>query len=351
MRFGSLCSGVEAVSLGWEGLGHVPAFFAEIDPFCSAVLKHHWPAVPNLGNIASPDFGDRARQCGPIDVLVAGTPCQAFSVAGHQKGFEDERGNLTIHFLRIVGQLRPQWLLWENVPGVLTNDRGRTFGAILGQVAQLGYRWAYRVLDAQYFGVPQKRRRLFLVGHLGGRPLPDQVLFEPEGQGRRIETYDRSRKDAVAVPPGGPGGVRPFRAPGAAPLVVAFYHHSGLDQVPQEDICPPLTIGSGTGANAPAIAHRHSDGHCVVRRLTPLECERLQGMPDHHTLVPYRSRWKKEHLDEVTAHLASLLGRPVSIEEARSYAVDSLRYRAIGNSMAVPVLRWIGQGLASVCED
>ena len=183
MRYGSICSGIEAASVAWHPLGWEPAWFSEIDTFPSAVLNHRFPGVPNHGDFTQilRDESHPARSV-PIDVLVGGTPCQAFSVAGLRRGFDDDRGNLTLEFCRLVGLLRPKWVVWENVPGVLSIDGGRAFGSILGAFRELGYGFAYRILDAQHFGVPQRRRRIFLVGHSGGDwRAPATVLFEPEG--------------------------------------------------------------------------------------------------------------------------------------------------------------------------
>lgn len=192
--FGSVCSGIEAASVAWEPLGWRAAFFAEIEPFPAAVLRHHWPEVPNYGDMTRfKDWPDHSGKDGhdgkaepdggvgpAIDVLVGGTPCQSFSVAGLRKGLDDPRGNLALTFLAIAARYRPRWVVWENVPGVLSSGGGRDFGAFLGGLGQLGYGWAYRVLDAQYFGVAQRRRRVFVVGHLGDERCAQAVLFERE---------------------------------------------------------------------------------------------------------------------------------------------------------------------------
>ena len=167
----SVCSGIEAASVAWEPLGWTPNCFAEIDPFACAVLKQRFPKVPNRGDFTT--IKDERT-----DLLVGGTPCQDFSVAGLRAGLDAPRGNLTLEFLALAGRMRPQWLVWENVPGVLSIDGGRTFGTILGLLGQLGYGYAYRVLDAQYCGVPQQRRRVFVVGYLGDWRPPAAVLFE-----------------------------------------------------------------------------------------------------------------------------------------------------------------------------
>jgi len=173
----SVCSGIEAASAAWHPLGWRPLAFAEIEPFPCAVLKHHYPNVPNLGDLTKHHEWPELRP----DVLVGGTPCQAFSVAGLRKGLADPRGNLTLVFLGLVARMRPRWVVWENVPGVLL-DRTGAFGALLGGLAELGYGWAYRVLDAQYFGVPQRRRRVFIVGRRSGDTSAAEVLFKSEGR-------------------------------------------------------------------------------------------------------------------------------------------------------------------------
>ena len=176
MKYGSICSGIEAATVAWHGLGWEPAFFSEIDNFPRAVLQHHYPNVPLHGDFTTIN-GD---EYGHVDLLVGGTPCQDFSVAGLRAGFAGERGNLTLEFARLVDRMRPQWVVWENVPGVLSIDGGRAFGAFLGALAEIGYGFAYRILDAQYFGVAQRRRRVFVVGYLGDWRRAAAVLFERE---------------------------------------------------------------------------------------------------------------------------------------------------------------------------
>ena len=174
MIYGSVCSGIEAASVAWHPLGWKPAFFSEIEAFPRAVLSHHFPEVPLHGDFTTIQAGDYR----PIDLLVGGTPCQSFSIAGLRKGLDDDRGNLALEYLRLADRLRPQWLVWENVPGVLSSNGGRDFGAFLGGLVELGYGFAYRVLDAQFFGVAQRRRRVFVVGYLGDWRPAAAVLFE-----------------------------------------------------------------------------------------------------------------------------------------------------------------------------
>ena len=157
MKYGSICSGIEAASVAWSQLGWQCEFVSEIEPFPCAVLKHHHPNVPNYGDMTKHENWPKHD----IDVLVGGTPCQAFSVAGLRAGLADPRGNLTLVFLSIVEQYRPRWVVWENVPGVLSDGTG-AFGSFLGGLANIGYGFAYRVLDAQYFGLAQRRKRVFV---------------------------------------------------------------------------------------------------------------------------------------------------------------------------------------------
>lgn len=176
MRFLSVCSGIEAASVAWEPLGWEAAAFAEIEPFPSAVLKHHYPDTPNLGDMTTIDHG----KLGPIDLLVGGTPCQSFSIAGLRKGLGDDRGNLALEFVRLALSTRPRWIIWENVPGVLSSNGGRDFGSLLGALGEIGYGFAHRILDAQFFGVAQRRRRVFVIGYLGDWRPPAAVIFERE---------------------------------------------------------------------------------------------------------------------------------------------------------------------------
>jgi DNA (cytosine-5)-methyltransferase 1 len=201
LRYLSVCSGIEAATVAWAPLGWQCAGVSEIEPFPRAVLQQRLGAVPvefddhrwTEGSNITPLFGDftqiQEHHVGPIDLLVGGTPCQSFSVAGKRLGLDDPRGNLTLEFLALARRLQPRWLVWENVPGVLSHDRGRTFGTFLALLAECGFeRWAYRVLDAQYcrvgrFGraVPQRRRRVFVVGYSGTDDIhPRAVLFDRE---------------------------------------------------------------------------------------------------------------------------------------------------------------------------
>jgi DNA (cytosine-5)-methyltransferase 1 len=175
MKYLSLCSGIEAATVAWHPLGWEAVAYSEIERFPSEVLAHHYPNTPNLGDMTK--FKEWTN-VSDVDVLVGGTPCQSFSVAGLRKGLDDPRGNLMLTYLAIAKRYRPNWLVWENVPGVLSSNGGRDFGSFLGGLAECGYGFAYRVLDAQFFGVAQRRRRVFVVGYLGDWRLAAAVLFE-----------------------------------------------------------------------------------------------------------------------------------------------------------------------------
>jgi DNA (cytosine-5)-methyltransferase 1 len=196
MKYLSVCSGIEAASKAWEPIGWEPVAFSEIEPFPAAVLKHHWPKVQNLGDMTK--YEQWNIQSGTIDLLVGGTPCQSFSVAGLRQGLKDPRGNLMLTYLAIAERLKPRWLVWENVPGVLSSNGGKDFGSFLGALGELGYEWAYRVLDAQWFGVAQRRRRVFVVAHLGKGNLAAKVLFESESV-RRNPAPSRETRQGVAT--------------------------------------------------------------------------------------------------------------------------------------------------------
>ena len=433
--YGSVCSGVEAASVAWEPLGFKPAWFAEIEPFPSEVLKQRFPNVPNLGDMTK-IYEKEAFQSNDIDLLVGGTPCQSFSVAGLRKGLADPRGNLALEFLRIVDTKRPRWVLWENVPGVLSSlshdapdsclppdgmeegaewvgedqydaDESHAFSCFLAGLQELGYGVAYRTLDAQYFGVPQRRRRIFVVGYLGDWRPSLAVLFERGGVYGHSPKSREARKEATGAAgtridssvdgiagtvtkkwskgSGGPAGDECYnlvtydttqltsnvnsqnRKPGDpchtlakngdAPLLC--FVDSRRDGIRINEISPTIERQWGTGGgNVPIVqfadmpvlglatlGHTESNGLGVgfsetantlektgsanqavilkkARRLTPMECERLQGFPDNWTLIPWKS----------------------------GFSPDSLRYQAMGNSMAVPVMRWLGRRIQMVDE-
>jgi len=201
MRYLSVCSGIEAATCAWHHIGWKPEAFSEIEPFPSAVLAHHYPDTPNLGDMTK----YKEWNLGAIDLLVGGTPCQSFSVAGLRKGLADPRGNLALVYLGIADLFKPKWIVWENVPGVLSSNGGRDFGSFLGALAELGYGFAYRVLDAQYFGVAQRRRRVFVVGYLGDWRPAAAVLFESSSlSGNPKPSREKGERVAPTVVQGPP---------------------------------------------------------------------------------------------------------------------------------------------------
>jgi DNA (cytosine-5)-methyltransferase 1 len=435
LRYLSLCSGIEAATQAWHPLGWRAVAFSEIDPFACAVLAHHYPDVPNWGDMTKfkewPDAD--------VDVLVGGTPCQSFSIAGLRAGLADPRGNLMLTYLAVAERYRPRWIVWENVPGVLSSNGGRDFGTFLGGLGQCGYGFAYRVLDAQYvrtrghpWAVPQRRRRVFVVGYLGDLRRAAAVLIDRQGlrgaapprrragqgiaptlaarpagggglgtdfdldggliaaaavsatidasfgrlQGAAGQDANHGHSTLVAsyVPPvvpqeqgalvpvaiqeravsenpaAGPDGAG-VRQDGAAytleartvPQAVAF-RTAGDGAVYEEgDVTAPLT--TGTDPNAQIIAQRWR-----VRRLTPRECERLQGFPDDFTRIPRaKGMWRRvddaEDLDDLRA-----CGMPLKLEGNAWFVKDpdGPRYKALGNSMAVNCMEWIGGRIAEV---
>jgi DNA (cytosine-5)-methyltransferase 1 len=332
--------------MGWQAAG-----FSEIEKFPSEVLAHHYPTVTNFGDMTKYKEWNLND---PIGLLVGGTPCQSFSVAGLRKGLDDPRGNLALTYLGILDKFRPKWCVWENVPGVLSSGGGRDFGAFLGALGQLGYGFAYRVLDAQNFGVAQRRRRVFVVGCLGDWKPAAEVLFESESlsgdteQSRKtrkgITSYVESsfgqyREDVISGTIKASGGVaaggsetfithcvetfptllsstagvsRPGNEATEHQTYIAYdmkQHHN-----PQLTKNIQLTTGncSTVRGDTPLIQN-----YMAVRRLTPVECERLQGFPDNYTNI-------------------------------KDKCPDGPRYKAMGNSMAVPVMRWIGERINKV---
>lgn len=464
MKYVSLFSGIEAASVAWDGLGWEPLCFAELDEFPSAVLAERFPDVPNVGDVTKVNW----KRCrGKCDLVVGGSPCQSFSVAGKREGLKGESG-LMFEYIRAVREIRPRWFLWENVPGALSSEGGEAFRQLLSEMDKLGYGMAWRVLDAQFFGVAQRRRRVFLVGHLGACP-PVEVLVEPESM-RGDHPSSREKRQELAAATGrcaSSAGFKFHQWAGAgrigfedeqSPTCTADWHNpavltmhqnvciqgsmigrsdgngpqgSGIEQDgasftlnctdrhsvlafaqntrdevriqgdgtisgalsaqpgmkqttyvcetantnsnwlastgclnpedPQskrifttDSCCPTLSSGTGQGMNiqpsvlcmaddnskaaidenmcgslkvggaTPMVTQQRRSvtdvmtGKMVVRRLTPKECERLQGFPDDWTKIGYKGK---------------------SAEDCP----DGPRYKAIGNSMAVPVMKWIGE--------
>lgn len=351
MKFLSVCSGIEAASVAWHDLGFECVGVSEIEKFPSEVLKYHYPSVPNLGDMTK--YKEWNDDLAP-ELLVGGTPCQSFSVAGLRKGMDDPRGNLALTYVAIAEKYKPRWFVWENVPGVLSSNGGKDFASFLSAMANIGYGIAYRVLDAQFFGVPQRRRRVFVVGYLGDWRPATAVLFEPTSvfgnttKGRKkgkatadsTETSIRAddklafRKSRRAqtntdnetwIDDGlsntlnnfDLGDIRTTHAVVTKESNVYENHPQDSRVKEMGDISHTVSATWGMGGgNVPFV--RQTENTMRVRRLTPVECERLQGFPDNWTQIPYGKRPKEQ-------------------------CPDGHRYKALGNSMAVPVMRWIGR--------
>lgn len=302
MNYLSVCSGIEAATVAWHHMGWNPVGFSEIEKFPSQVLAHHYPQVTNFGDMTK----YKEWKIDSVGLLVGGTPCQSFSVAGLRKGLSDPRGNLALTYVGILDHFRPKWFIWENVPGVLSSNQGKDFAAFLTSLGIIGYGWSYRVLDAQYFGVAQRRRRVFVVGHLGNWKPAAEVLFESDCLQRNIKKGREKKEEIARCLTTGIG----TRLDGETDtFVTTAYsyddHREGLRI--NREITNTLCAAAGTGGgNVPLTMQS-----IAVRKLTEIECERLQGFPDNYTNI-------KENCP------------------------SGLRYKALGNSMAVPVMRWIG---------
>lgn len=193
MKYVSLFSGIEAATAAWEPLGWEPVCFAEFDEFPSAVLAERYPEVPNIGDVTKMNW---KKYRGKVDLVVGGSPCQSFSIAGKREGLQGESG-LMYEYIRAVREVRPRWFLWENVPGALSSEGGEAFRQLLSEMDKLGYGLAWRVLDAQFFGVAQRRRRVFLVGHLGACPPSRYSLSRKACEG----IIRRAEKRGKPLPP------------------------------------------------------------------------------------------------------------------------------------------------------
>jgi DNA (cytosine-5)-methyltransferase 1 len=255
MIYGSVCSGIEAASVAWKPLGWTPAFFSEIDKAPRAVLAHRFPGVPIHGDFTT----IKADDYGPIDLLVGGTPCQSFSVAGKRAGLDDARGNLAVEFFRLAQRLRPKWIVWENVPGLLSSNKGRDFGALLSIVGECGFGWAYRVLDAVNTGVPQRRRRVFLVGYFGDWRPAAAVLFKPESLRWDTPARGKARQDVAGTPSSrttAGGGLGTDFELGGGLVAIAYRTSSNCGAWETGDRTDALTTSTDPNAHVVAFALR-----------------------------------------------------------------------------------------------
>lgn len=409
LRFGSLFAGLGGFDVGLERAGWSCAWQVEKDDHALGVLRHHWPEVPKFDDVRTVG----AAELAPVDLLAGGFPCQDLSVAGRRAGLAGERSGLFWEVCRIARELAPRWLLLENVPGLLSSNGGRDMGTVLGALGDLGYWWTYRCLDSQHFGVPQRRLRVFIVGHLGG-PCPPEVLLEPASLpghfAARGEAGERLARPLAGCTPGGSG----YRLDAdTADNLIALqdcramekrqngrgWSDDGrgytLDGTGAQGVAFPLTAREGKGPNSdsdsgntgrgtplvPTAFNWQSGGDCRinpsetgtdalsvgqvpavgfamnqrregrlqdvagavhepsgtqvdgaltamgVRRLTPVECERLQGLDDGWTAIGQRA-------------------------DGRTYQLaDSPRYRLLGNAVTASVAEWIARRLTLAAQE
>lgn len=261
-RYVSIFSGVEAATLAWEPLGWEPVAFSEIEPFPCAVLAERWPDVPNLGDITKIDWKEEID--GAIDLVVGGSPCQSFSVAGKREGLKGASG-LMFEYIRCVQELRPRWFLWENVPGALTSEDGGAFGQLLREMDELGYSLAWRVLDAQFFRVAQRRRRLFLVGHLGAES-PAEVLFEPDCLSENPQSSREKRKE-LARRAGRSAACAGFKYSAAPRANTIGYAEEQANTLTADWHAPAVLPLSGTGQHYMAMSQYGTEvAGCLTAR-------------------------------------------------------------------------------------
>lgn len=373
-----LCEGISTATVAWKDLMK-PVGFAEIDEFPSAVLDHHYPDVPNFGDITK--YKEWKLETNP-DLIIGGTPCQSFSVAGLRGGLSDSRGNLTLTFVNILNRFRPKWFIWENVPGVFSSNKGRDFHSFTEGLQAIGYSIGWRVLDAQHFGLAQRRKRVFVVGNNSNdlRGITE-VLFEREGLLRDLAQSQQKGKDATKKVGERSTGydqrkkeVSAFSAHMSEPMVhkdksgtlqaknpTAIVYQSNQTDARVKDMgdtCQTVIARWGTGGNNQPLVQQKEDPkifqqnqrdevryigedgnisgalssdsgakqtnyvheNSVIRRLTPVECERLQGFPDNYTQIPWKGKVKED-------------------------CPDSHRYKALGNAMAVPVIQFLGKNI------
>ena len=359
MRYISLFSGIEAASVAWRDMdGWEPVAFCEIDKFPSAVLAYRFPSMPNLGDITKVDWKEVIAEHGAIDLIVGGSPCQSFSIAGGRESLDGE-SRLMFEYIRAIQDVRPKWLIWENVPGVLST-RDNAFAQLLEELSKLGYGLAWSSLDAQFFNVAQRRVRVFLVGCAREGGSAAAVLFDSESVSGNTQSPQSKRQEiarangksanqaiqvmtnttcnaAIDVDMSGTllagGGEPPIVI---VPKAYTLKIRGGKDTYIKRDGTKG-TAGKGAlvgddcaftlscTQDQTLFAYDDIAKDYVARKLTPREEERLQGFPDDWTKVPYRGK---------------------SAEDCP----DAPRYKAIGNSMAVPVMRWIGEQITLVDE-
>ena len=299
------CSGIGAPEHAWRDLPFDFVGCSEIEAFPSAVLEHHYPNVKNYGDMNN--YKDWNLNGANVDVLAGGPPCQSYSVAGKRQGMDSENGNLSLVFIRMAAHFKAKFILFENVPGLLTSSRGRDFSALLKAFRQCGYSLAYRILDAQY-SLPQRRKRLFIIGCLGEDwRYPAAVLFKPEGLPGDSPKSQGAGENITADAENSSG-------------ITVYENHATDSRVKEVDVCPTVTRRWGSGGNnTPLVLHHKSN---LIRKITVEEAEELMGFKRGYTNIKFK-------------------GKP---------AANSQRYMALGNSMCVPLIKWIGQRILMVEE-
>jgi DNA (cytosine-5)-methyltransferase 1 len=307
--FGSLFAGVGGFDLGFEAAGWRCGFQVEWDKHCQQILARHWPDVPRWSDVSTVN----GAELPPVDCITFGSPCQDLSVAGKRAGLDGNRSNLFFEATRIIKEMRnatgnqyPRVAIWENVPGALSSNKGRDFSAVLDNLADSGalaIEWA--VLDAQHFGVPQRRRRIFLVAVFDpaiARNCGTQILPVTQGSRRNTKKGNQERQITAALTANGVGTCGADDNQAQAGHIISFgWQENFYAGETYDEITTELTT-----TKTPAILNNYA-----VRRLTPIECERLMGWPDDHT----------------------------------AGQADSHRYKQCGNGVAAPVAQWVAQQL------
>lgn len=354
MTFGSLFAGIGGLDLGLERAGLVCRWQVEIDPWRRAVLERHWPAVPRWTDITEVDPADLE----PVDLICGGFPCQDVSVAGKRRGLLGERSGLFFEYLRIVEALRPRYVLVENVPGLLSSHGGSDFGIVLQALADLGYGVAWRVLDSRYFGVPQRRRRVFLLGALPGGRAGARRAAQVLGVGESCPRHPPAGAQAGSQAPGGP------RGGAAAPRVASL---SGLgtggpdDNDGQADrlVPAPLTAGYAKTADKTRGGELGVPNLVVTpyrkaqRPHSPDDCERWEAAEVADALTAHGTTAATAVLDRVgvrrltTVECSRLQGFPDDWFGTPNEPPDGPRYRALGDAITVPVAEWVGRRLVA----
>lgn len=282
LTYGSICTGIGSETLAWHILKWKPKWFAEIDPYCSKLLLDHYKDIPNLGDITKREINEFTT----CDVIVGGTPCQAFSINGIRKGMDDPRGRVTVRFLSILQNAQPKWVVWENVENILSIEEGRIFRYILDKLEECGYGWSYRVFDLRSFGYPQSRRRLFLVGTNRGCQYAFASLFNSTQYVTNKNETGKIQNGSMARVDGWAGDMTPKRMSNCIP-----------------------TLKSSQGGEGTGIIVNGK-----LRKLTIREHERVQGFHDDYTILT---------------------------RSAKQFS-NSVRRSMIGNSFPPPILYWIG---------